>query len=62
MCIIEVGDLGSLIGRMATIKESGKQAVIVGVTAYINELGIKSLKVRLHRDKKQLRTIDEIEI
>ena len=62
MCVIEVGDLGSLIGRMATIKENGKQAVIIGVTAYINELGIKSLKVRLHRDKKQLRTIDEIEI
>lgn len=62
MCVIEVGDLGRLVGRMATIKENGKQAVIVGVTAYINELGIKSLKVRLHRDKKQLRTIDEIEI
>lgn len=62
MCAIEVGDLGNLIGQMATIKESGKQAVIVGVTAYINELGIKSLKVRLHRDKKQLRTLDEIEI
>ena len=60
--MIEVGDLGRLVGRMATIKENGKQAVIVGVTAYINELGIKSLKVRLHRDKKQLRTIDEIEI
>ena len=62
MCVIEVGDLCRLVGRMATIKENGKQAVIVGVTAYINELGIKSLKVRLHRDKKQLRTIDEIEI
>ena len=62
MCVIEVGDLGRLVGRMATIKENGKQAVIVGVTAYINELGKKSLKVRLHRDKKQLRTIDEIEI
>lgn len=61
MCI-DVSELGSLIGQMATIKENGKQAVIVGVTAYINELGIKSLKVRLHRDKKQLRTIDEIEI
>ena len=61
MCI-DVSELGNLIGQMATIKENGKQAVIVGVTAYINELGIKSLKVRLHRDKKQLRTIDETEI
>ena len=61
MCI-DVSELGNLIGRMATIKENGKQAVIVGVTAYINELGIKSLKVRLHRDKKQLRTLDEIEL